>query len=310
MISTADLKRLVNNRGLLSWKLEQIRTFLLAMGSTFPMGLLDFFEDISAVEWIQAYLESPANQPFELVPFTTALMQMFGAEVRPRAVVALEDLMTGRVLQGSDSVARYSERFNQRARVLVHESQASLCKHYVAGLHPALRRLCVLDRDGKEWESVHALQQFALVEELRLTYTPVLPTYAAPPVRPHSHPSASRSAPPVVRPSQWRPSPDNKRPRAASASLAPPCKRVPAVGKPQGCLDQFWGADLAGCEFFGVDGPLTEGMRKVLREWGICFWCRRGQHLAGSCPHKGKGKGKAKGDDGAGPSVGEGGNKP
>ena len=45
------------------------------------------------------------------------------SDVRPLNVVALHDLIEGKVTQGMSPVAKYNEHFHQKARLLPNESQ-------------------------------------------------------------------------------------------------------------------------------------------------------------------------------------------
>jgi len=40
------------------------------------------------------------------------------------------------------------------------------------------------------------------------------------------------------------------------------------------------------CPFFGKEGKLSEGAKMVLSEYGLCWYCRRGCHLARDCPNR------------------------
>lgn len=111
------------------------------------------------------------GMPFDGAAFTEAFLQSVNSDVRPLSVVALHDLIEGKVTQGSNPVAKYNEHFHQRARLLPHESQQSLCLHYLNGLTPELRTRCCLDRNNNRWSSLNALVTFTLAEEERLNLT-------------------------------------------------------------------------------------------------------------------------------------------
>jgi hypothetical protein len=101
--------------------------------------------------------------------FCAGFVSYFSGEVRNPGSVALWDITSGRVTQGSDPSATYAERFMTCARLLPNESQSSLCVHFLRGLRPDLRPLCCLDRDNREWVSLHDLVRFTASEEIRLS---------------------------------------------------------------------------------------------------------------------------------------------
>ena len=106
--------------------------------------------------------------PFDGMAFTEAFLQSVNSDVRPLNVVALHDLIEGKVTQGMSPVAKYNEQFHQKARLLPNESQESLCFHYLRGLTPELRSRCCLDRNNNRWSSLNDLVTFTLDEEERL----------------------------------------------------------------------------------------------------------------------------------------------
>ena len=108
------------------------------------------------------------GMPFDGEAFTEAFLQSVNSDVRPLDVVALHDLIEGKVTQGMSPVAKYNEHFHQKARLLPNESQESLCFHYLKGLTPELRSRCCLDRNNNRWSSLNNLITFTLAEEERL----------------------------------------------------------------------------------------------------------------------------------------------
>ena len=97
------------------------------------------------------------------------LQQLACAEVRPPAVVALAELHEGKVKQGNtETVAQYTQRFMTRVMALPEESPASLCLFYLHGLKPELQKQCILDQNGKRWNRLDLLTQYAYAEEEKL----------------------------------------------------------------------------------------------------------------------------------------------
>ena len=103
------------------------------------------------------------------VNILTTFAQYIMGEVRSNSDIALDDLHEGAIKQGKDErTARYAQRFMTKARELLGtESQASLCRLYLAGLKSGLQERCMLTTDNKRWNDLHALQQFSYGEEER-----------------------------------------------------------------------------------------------------------------------------------------------
>jgi hypothetical protein len=137
------------------------------------LAIANFVTDSEARNFVSTFfaqLKSGEKQ-FEEDAFITAFLQSVNSDVRPLSVIALHDILGGKVTQGASSVAKYNESFYQRARLLPNETQESLCLHYLSGLKPELGTLCCLDRDNKRWTSLHDLVTFTLAEEERLNLT-------------------------------------------------------------------------------------------------------------------------------------------
>jgi hypothetical protein len=80
-------------------------------------------------------------------PFLKMLSQLITGEVRSVAILALSELLSGTLIQGTQPSAKYAELFMIRARSLPNESQAMLCHCFITGLDPELRSLCCMDRE-------------------------------------------------------------------------------------------------------------------------------------------------------------------
>jgi hypothetical protein len=126
--------------------------------------------------------------------------------VRSRESIALEEILSGSIVQGSLPAAMYAEKFYSRSRILTQESQSSLCHHFLRGLRPELRPLCCLDQNNQPWTSLHALVQHTFAEELRyhVRYPASRPQATTPSSfqspsgfkPPSSYPPSSRDQPP------------------------------------------------------------------------------------------------------------------
>ncbi len=241
----------------------------------FPDDILAFLEDDRLADWHLAYLSSLDGGPFEPDAYIQAAVHYLIGEVRPPSSVALSELIEGQIKQAlGEPVATYAERFFQRSRLLPSESQASLCRHYIAGLLPDLRRLCALDRDGREHTVLTKLAQFSFAEETRLKI-----------VSPSSFPSSGTKRP------QWiegfRPF-KKSRPFSSSvpASGAGSSRDVATAAAVISLRDR----PVEECPLFKKQtskaNPLTPADRAVLSDWAICYYCKAGRHAAKDCPCK------------------------
>ena len=108
--------------------MDKILAYVLQPDAQFSLraGLLAFMEDKDAINMVDTYLihhvERNGSAPFDKADFKRAFVQYFPGEVRPPAVIALHELVAGEVMQGSDSVSKYAERFYQRSRRLPDKS--------------------------------------------------------------------------------------------------------------------------------------------------------------------------------------------
>ena len=136
---------------------------------SFESGLMAFMDADEARRYVRTFFLdlTMSGGSFERDKFIAGFTSAFTGDVRPAHVVALHDLISGAITQGTDPVAKYVERFCQRSRQLPGESQASLCLYFISGLKPTLRAQCCLDRDNTRWVSLSALIQFSLAEEER-----------------------------------------------------------------------------------------------------------------------------------------------
>ena len=223
-------------------------------------------------------------------------------EVRQQSILALEDLIAHRVVQGEDSAAVYAERFRAKVRHLPDESPISLCKHYIMGLNAQLQQRCCLDREGRDWTDLSHLIQYSYAEELRLkAFTQLHPRTNS--VSAPSYPSSSsfkRGQGPGT------PSLPSKRIRvgsgsgsgpAAAAAVAPmetdprpPSSAAASVAKakavvPTTAIPALLALPEQQCPFYEHRGRLSEvpGMRETLLQWGLCLACRKGRHTRDQC---------------------------
>jgi hypothetical protein len=262
-----------------------------------PSRFVAFVEDPAAKMWVDSYFKEHITQStFLEEAFLSAFDHLISGEVRSFYAIALGELLAGAIKQGSDPAAQYAERFFQRSRVLVGESQASLCGHFVAGLNPELRGLCCLDRDNHEWQSLHALVQYTYAEEVRLQMKRAATNSVSP-------------APPAKPYKGWTHvgNPDKRRKldngSVAFASAQPMDTEdgvVAAVPAPAGRPVDLT-TPVEQCPLFGHVSnklnPLSREQRAVLDTWGGCYHCKKERRLAVNCSLKEKGRdqGKAKG---------------
>ena len=171
----SSLQKFRNDPEGLQLTIEGFFEYILRAGPplAWPHDVKLFITDVEVKKWVHSYMEAAAlvvakGGTFDQNEFISALVAFVTGEVRPRSVIALEQLMNHEITQGSDSAAKYAEQFYQRARLLPHISAVVLCHHFVVGLSPELRRLCCVDRSGNDWTSLQSLVQFTLVEERRL----------------------------------------------------------------------------------------------------------------------------------------------
>lgn len=254
----------------------------------FPRSIGKYLRDLSLSGWFRSYMASHEHE-FDLEAFILAVTHYITGEVRQPSSVALSDLIEGRVKQQSgEPVATYAERFFQRSRLLPSESQVSLCRHYIAGLLPDLRRLCSLDREGREHTDLVRLVQFSFSEETRLKV--VSPSSFSSPVSRFSPSSSGDKRP------QWRSTPPygmmaNKKPRTdagpSSVVAAVESAVVAAVGTPSRPERE---RPVHECPLFklvtGKGKKLSREQRDVLSKWGLCYFCKEDRHDARQCPVK------------------------
>ena len=115
-----------------------------------PYDLMLFLKDVPLrknvhacfQEYSRLFLLSGKTLKFDESSFLQNLVAFVTGEVRPREVIALEELVGHEIVQGSDPATKYAARFHQRARILPTVSQAVFCRLYLAGLKPGLRTLC------------------------------------------------------------------------------------------------------------------------------------------------------------------------
>lgn len=282
---------------------------------SFPWGLLDSVDDLTAVHWIDSYFQGLTNPSvMDIEQFITAFRHYLCGEVRSAAELALEDLVLGRVVQGTQPVARYAEQFMQRVRYLPDETQVSLCARYLAGLNKHVRARCVRDPQHRAWASLSDLIAASVTEELKWQALKSFDTPSAP---------ASVSVRSAQGPSDW-PAQNNKRAAERQAASAQKKRHTLAAAAPAaGCASESGVAAVAVsepsapppagnvkrsrrvythpttgasldprsapvelCPVYGSTSPLPE-IRNTLSDWGMCFYCRRCRdHSVSNCPNR------------------------
>lgn len=321
-IKEGTIKKYQGDPDALTIMLERIFDYICRTGLQYPLDIQAFVTDLALSKWIRSYLEkamsaaATANAPFDQNAFTSALVAFVTGEVRPRSVIALHELMEGRITQGSQSAAQYSEHFYTRSRLLSHIPPAVLCHHYIAGLRPDLRKLCCVDREGKDWTSLHTLVAFTIVEERRLTMTSDLA---------HSHhddtsrkrsqfwrkqaddftPVGKRSRlaaameidhPPPPPPStyaaavaQQRASQNGGRPsRGSPPSRSGPSAAAPAPNSSGAGPSRSGPPEACPCyKLNNKNRKLEKWEQECLTAYGLCWYCKAStEHSAKDCPYK------------------------
>ncbi|GAX78840.1 hypothetical protein CEUSTIGMA_g6278.t1 [Chlamydomonas eustigma] len=188
------------------------------------------------------------------------------------------------IKQNHDSVAKYAQRFYQSSRLCPDESQASLCLHYLAGLKLEMQQACAVDIHGQSWNNLDALVRFSYGEEIRLQArsSSCNSSYNSRSSRP------SQGFQPVGRSGKVAAikSDSQKRSRSAADEAGPsglrscPHHANNQAKKPRGPLED--------CPLYGKEGRLSEADKSLLSEWAICWYCRKGTHMAKDCPLKKK----------------------
>ena len=169
------------NTSLIEVSISIILDYLIDSGhwnasENFPASqFLTFFTDSPLLTHLHALTgrlvgpQSRAKLQDELV---SSLIRFLTGESRSQKEISLETLLRGEIKQGSDPVARYSENFLAKVRVLddvdTFAMQTVLCNIYLSGLLPALQRECVVNPQNKAWSNLSDLMSAANIEELRL----------------------------------------------------------------------------------------------------------------------------------------------
>ena len=141
-------------------------------------------------EFSLLHTQSGGTMVFDQSSFIQNFVAFVTGEIRPRDIIALQELMGHEVVQGSDPTTKYAERFHQHSRILPSVTQSVFCHLYLSGLQSELKLLCCVDREGREWQTLNDLVQFSFVEERRLklrssstSHDPVLAVVGVTPTR-------------------------------------------------------------------------------------------------------------------------------
>ena len=212
-----------------------MRSYLISeMGfEDYPLGVTKYLVEVPDVHnlvlrWAESYRQDGQSSGFAAPDFIRPgpwqlnaselklirdLQQLACAEVRPPAVVALAELHEGKLKQGNtETAAQYTQRFMTRVMALPEESPASLCLFYLHGLKPELQKQCILDQNGKRWNRLDLLTQYAYAEEEKLNAVKALSW---------SWPNRTPAPPPwKARGAQEPQGGDAKRQRTATGSVA------------------------------------------------------------------------------------------
>jgi hypothetical protein len=279
-LTTSRLKTMVHKTNLLANWATQTRDFLIQHGFRVPQDIPQFVSDDEAQDWVIKYIST--HIPFEFDTFLLNFQRFISGEVRSQTEIA-RSLVVGRsITQGDEPAVKYAQRFMQSASLLPDECQSSLCQHYIAGLNPVLRQRCVIDRNGRHWTVLHALLDFSYSEEMRISST---------------HDSSSSRAQEFHQQGRGRG-------RAAAIEIKSKegdrKRGPPSGGEPPSKAHKQIKAPMTDCKYYKHVGTLSKSEKSVLSEYGLCWYCRAGVHLAQTCPQKAKHDQSDK--DGAGPS--------
>jgi len=244
-----------------------------------------FVEDHSVKKYIIEYFEALQANGQVLIDedFITEVSRLVSGEVRSRVEVARAMLIGRAIKQFQDSAAKYAQRFYQCSRLLLDESQASLCLHYLAGLKPELQQACAVDLQGNSWTNLDNLVKFSYGEEIRLqAKSTSFHSSQSRPSRPfQGFQTAGRTGKVAVIKDQKRLRGSDEAGPSGLRSQRPcqlPVHKDNPAKKPKSPPEE--------CPFFGKEGKLSEGAKMVLSEYGLCWYCRRGCHLARDCPNR------------------------
>lgn len=277
--------------------IEQVCEYLLKyLPDEYPRGILSFIRDLEVHGFVRGLFDQfkTTGLDFDQPTFIKDVIRFVNGEVRSSSVLALQEILSRSIVQGSDPASRYAERFFVKARLVPSESQTSLCHHFLAGLKSELRGLCFLDREGCEWSSLHSLVQYVYSEELRINAR--RPVYPAPPVNamPHVHPVTPswRSSPMQT----YRQVPFKKQRRDNPATVAvidrPSSQARPSnqagpsrLGPPESC--PLFGLNTSRRSIADGGKNLSSAEKAVLSSYGLCWFCKKSSgHSALECPLK------------------------
>ena len=326
-IKDSTIKKFRSDPEALNLCIERIFEYIMRTGLRYPHDIQSFIQDLDLLKWVRSYFEAN-GAAFDQNAFIAALVTFITGEVRPRSVIALQEIMGHQVTQGTQSAAQYSEQFYSRSRLLSHIPPVVLCHHFVSGLRPDLRKLCCVDREGRDWTSLHTLVAFTIVEERRLTMI------SSPPSDPDSSHHRKRGW--RGQADEWIPA--NKRAKLAAVQAspastdmeietpkaAPPASYAAAVarreasqsGRPSGRPSSN-GASPSGrpsssgagpsssagagpsrlgppeaCPCYKLNNkgrPLAQWEQQCLSAYGLCWYCKAStEHSAKECPLKKK----------------------
>jgi len=299
-IDDKRVKAFLSDPALIRLHLAQIFMYILEMTpAMYPQSITFFIEHSESLKWNNSWFEvlTQSGGVWDESNYIEAYTHFLSGEVRAPAVVALEEILGGKVQQGSEAAGRYAQRFFARSRLLLNESQQSLCKHFILGLKPELRVKCCLDRDNKEWQSLYDLVQYTLAEEVRLNMSRSLDSRdadfspAAPASAPFRQYTKKHFTPAPGQGSAKRRREDGSvaaaAPAAASGGANPSSSSGAVAAAAPDSRRSERERPVTECPLYGLrtsaDSPLTAEQKQILRKWGVCWRCKRARHLAKDC---------------------------
>ena len=115
--------------------LVRLFQYILRAHLEYPYDIQSFIDESTCRIWTQSTLEefsllhtqSGGTMVFDQSSFIQNFVAFVTGEIRPRDIIALQELMGHEVVQGSDPTTKYAERFHQHSRILPSVTQSAFC---------------------------------------------------------------------------------------------------------------------------------------------------------------------------------------
>lgn len=134
--------------------------------SALPM----LFEGDALTWWHHLCQTSSDQRPYPATEeaFKEAFLAEFGREVRNPAQSAREAFASGRINQGTGSIASYVQKFQKNVALAYDMSMSDQIHWFLRGLNPEMRAECATDAAGRDWNALQPLIQYAHGAEQRM----------------------------------------------------------------------------------------------------------------------------------------------